>query len=89
MNARDRPSNPSLNTLDALQNVDEWKLSDLKTQINLTRQLLEKMKGLQKDGESIKSHMSKLDREAVKSKAIPQLITCLFSDTHNVRPRCP
>jgi hypothetical protein len=71
MNARDRPSNPSLNTLDALQNVDEWKLSDLKTQINLTRQLLEKMKGLQKDGESIKSHMSKLDREAVKSKAIP------------------
>jgi hypothetical protein len=57
--------------LDALQRVDEWKLSDLKTQINLTRQLLEKMKGLQKEGESLKSHISKLDREAVKSKQIP------------------
>ncbi|KAI8584144.1 hypothetical protein K450DRAFT_218375 [Umbelopsis ramanniana AG] len=67
INARDRISNPKLNTLEALQKIDQWKLSDLKTQVSLTRQLLEKMKVIQQDGESIKLHMVKLDQGEVKN----------------------
>jgi hypothetical protein len=60
-----------LNTLEALQKVDQWKLSDLKTQVSLTRQLLEKMKDIQQHGESIKLHMAKLDQGEVKSRCPP------------------
>ncbi|CAM0142906.1 unnamed protein product [Umbelopsis sp. WA50703] len=84
LNASNRQkSTSSLNTLDALKNVDQWKLSDMKTQINLTRQLLEKVKGLQSDSTSIKSHLSKLDKEAVKNAHKQQEIQNLIDAKSN------
>ncbi|KAI9282989.1 hypothetical protein BC943DRAFT_103960 [Umbelopsis sp. AD052] len=82
INARDRISNPKLNTLEALQKVDQWKLSDLKTQVSLTRQLLEKMKAIQQHGDSIKLHMAKLDQGEVKN-AHKQLEIKKFLDAAN------
>ncbi|KAJ2959048.1 hypothetical protein NQZ79_g5460 [Umbelopsis isabellina] len=83
LNASNRQSTGSLNTLDALKNVDQWKLSDMKTQINLTRQLLEKVKGLHADSASIKSHLSKLDKEAVKNAHKQQEIQNLIDAKSN------